>query len=89
MDVVYAPSEKKLHLIFEFAEYDLKKYLSQNKNTITQQQIRLIMFQLINGINFCHSRRIIHRDLKPQNLLIDRNGNSPPIQAYSKSLILD
>lgn len=74
MDVIYLPSEKKLHLVFEYAEYDLKKYLSQNKNTITQNQIRLIMFQLINGINFCHSRRIIHRDLKPQNLLIDKNG---------------
>jgi cyclin-dependent kinase 2 len=60
--------------VFEYAEQDLKKYLSANKNTITQQQIRLIMFQLINGINFCHSRRIIHRDLKPQNILIDRSG---------------
>ena len=77
MDVIYAPSEKKLHLVFEYAECDLKKYLSQNKNTITQNQIRLIMFQLINGINFCHSRRIIHRDLKPQNLLIDKNGTPP------------
>lgn len=76
MDVIYTPSEKKLHLVFEFAEYDLKKYLSQNKNTITQQQIRLLMFQLINGINFCHSRRIIHRDLKPQNLLIDKTGTT-------------
>lgn len=84
MDVIYTPSEKKLHLVFEYADYDLKKYLSQNKNTITQQQIRLLMFQLINGINFCHSRRIIHRDLKPQNLLIDRNGTSFPYSGVLK-----
>jgi serine/threonine protein kinase len=68
--------DKKLHLIFEYAEYDLKKYLSLNKNTISLQQIKLLLFQLVNGINFCHSRRIIHRDLKPQNLLVDRNGTN-------------
>lgn len=32
------------------------------------------MFQMLNGLNFCHSRRILHRDMKPQNLLIDRSG---------------
>lgn len=74
MDIIYSPNEKKLHLIFEFADYDLKKYLKLNSSTITSYQIKLFMFQLINGINFCHSRRIIHRDLKPQNLLIDKNG---------------
>lgn len=81
-DVIYLPMEKKLHLVFEFAEQDLKRYLSANKATITPQQIRLIMFQIINGINYCHSRRIIHRDLKPQNLLIDRNGTLSAIQEY-------
>lgn len=74
MDIIYSPSEKKLHLIFEFADYDLKKYLKLNSSNVTSYQIKLFMFQLINGINFCHSRRIIHRDLKPQNLLIDKNG---------------
>lgn len=76
MDIIYSPNEKKLHLIFEFADYDLKKYLKLNSSTISSYQIKLFMFQLINGINFCHSRRIIHRDLKPQNLLIDKSGNS-------------
>lgn len=76
MDIIYSPNEKKLHLIFEFADYDLKKYLKMNGQTINSYQIKLFMFQLINGINFCHSRRIIHRDLKPQNLLIDKNGTN-------------
>jgi cyclin-dependent kinase len=33
------------------------------------------MYQLLNGLAFCHSRRILHRDLKPQNLLIDQEGS--------------
>lgn len=32
------------------------------------------MWQLMQGLAFCHHRRVIHRDLKPQNLLIDRAG---------------
>lgn len=33
------------------------------------------MFQLLNGISYCHAHRVLHRDLKPQNLLIDMEGN--------------
>ena len=74
-EVVYAPSEKKLNLIFDFIDYDMKKYMSEHKHTVTPYEIKLFIYQLINGINYCHSRRIIHRDLKPQNLLIDKGGN--------------
>ena len=73
--MVYQPAEKKLNLIFEYVDYDLKKYMSENKHTISPYQIKLFLYQLINGVNYCHSRRIIHRDLKPQNLLVDRAGN--------------
>lgn len=85
MDIIYSPNEKKLHLIFEFADYDLKKYLKLNSSTVSSYQIKLFMFQLINGINFCHSRRIIHRDLKPQNLLIDKNGIKSYKYRWSKN----
>lgn len=32
------------------------------------------LYQILQGIVFCHSRRVLHRDLKPQNLLIDDKG---------------
>jgi len=35
--------------------------------------IKHFMYQLLCGIEFCHSHRIIHRDLKPQNLLVGRD----------------
>ncbi len=33
------------------------------------------LYQLLQGIAYCHAHRVLHRDLKPQNLLIDRAGN--------------
>ena len=33
------------------------------------------LYQLLQGIAFCHSHRVLHRDIKPQNLLIDVDGN--------------
>ena len=32
------------------------------------------VYQVLDGIAFCHSHRVLHRDLKPQNLLISSQG---------------
>ena len=74
-DVVYQPSEKKLSLIFEYLEFDLKKYLKSLTEPLKPEQIKHYMRQLLEGIIHCHNRRIIHRDLKPQNLLISPAEN--------------
>ena len=34
------------------------------------------MFQILEGIVYCHQRRIVHRDLKPQNMLISKDGST-------------
>ena len=36
--------------------------------------VKSYIWQLLQGVAFCHAHRVLHRDLKPQNLLVDRNG---------------
>lgn len=74
LDVV--PSEKKLFMVFEFLDRDLKKYMdSVPAGGISPPLVKSYLYQLLSGIAFCHSHRILHRDLKPQNLLIDAHGS--------------
>ncbi|XP_065764973.1 cyclin-dependent kinase 3 isoform X2 [Muntiacus reevesi] len=73
LDVVH--SEKKLYLVFEFLSQDLKKYMdSTPASELPLHLVKSYLFQLLQGVNFCHSHRVIHRDLKPQNLLINELG---------------
>jgi len=72
-DVVH--TEKKLTLVFEFLDQDLKKYLDAcGDNGLEQYTIKSFLFQLLQGIAYCHQHRVLHRDLKPQNLLINMDG---------------
>lgn len=71
-DVVHA--DAKLYLVFEFLDQDLKKYMDSVGKKLKPMLIKSYLFQILQGITFCHRRRILHRDLKPQNLLIDRHG---------------
>lgn len=74
IDVVV--EELRLHLIYDWMEMDLKKYMDTlpDGQMMDPELIRSYMFQITSGIVYCHSRRIIHRDLKPRNLLINREG---------------
>nr|XP_014337741.1 PREDICTED: cyclin-dependent kinase 3 isoform X2 [Bos mutus] len=73
LDVVH--SEKKLYLVFEFLSQDLKKYMdSTPASELPLHLVKSYLFQLLQGVNFCHTHRVIHRDLKPQNLLISELG---------------
>ncbi|CAH8480573.1 unnamed protein product [Schistosoma rodhaini] len=67
-------SESRLTIVFEYCDQDLKKYFDSCNGDIDQNTVKLFMFQLLRGLQFCHSHNVLHRDLKPQNLLINDNG---------------
>ncbi|XP_060068650.1 cyclin-dependent kinase 1-like [Ylistrum balloti] len=68
--------ENKLFLVFEFLSMDLKRYMDSipSGQFMDKMLVKSYLYQIMQGILFCHQRRVLHRDLKPQNLLIDNKG---------------
>ncbi|ETV85967.1 CMGC/CDK protein kinase [Aphanomyces astaci] len=67
-------TERKLTLVFEYLDQDLKKYLDVCEKGLEKPILKSFLYQLLRGIAYCHQHRVLHRDLKPQNLLINREG---------------
>jgi len=68
-------TDKKLTLVFEYLDQDLKKLLDGlGPEGLPMADIKSFLYQLLNGTAKCHQHKVLHRDLKPQNLLINREG---------------
>nr|XP_003932032.1 cyclin-dependent kinase-like 2 [Saimiri boliviensis boliviensis]XP_010340910.1 cyclin-dependent kinase-like 2 [Saimiri boliviensis boliviensis] len=66
--------KKRWYLIFEFVDHTILDDLELFPNGLDYQVVQKYLFQIINGIGFCHSHNIIHRDIKPENILVSQSG---------------
>merc|ERR1712086_1163921 len=71
-DIIH--TKETLTLVFEFLDRDLKQYMDDYSGVIELENVKIFLFQLLRGLQYCHSRKVLHRDLKPQNLLINTIG---------------
>jgi len=47
------------------------------EGNFTEQDARIIFKQMIDALNYSHTRKIVHRDLKPENFMfLDKNRDS-------------
>ena len=68
-------SSKKLTLVFEYVEQDLKKVIdSTNGKGVEMKYVKSFLYQLLKGVDYIHKKKVLHRDLKPQNLLINKDN---------------
>nr|QSH71651.1 CBL-interacting protein kinase [Hedychium coronarium] len=68
-------SKTKIFIVLEFITGGelLDKII--NHGRMRESEARKYFQQLINAVDYCHSRGVYHRDLKPENLLLDAYGN--------------
>ncbi|GAX82132.1 hypothetical protein CEUSTIGMA_g9560.t1 [Chlamydomonas eustigma] len=67
----------KVWMVLEYLDMDLWKMLHKHPLLLPAhpELVKYYMWQLLQGLGYCHSRRVIHRDIKPQNLLIHLKRN--------------
>lgn len=67
--------EDKMHFVMEYLADSGDSYMRSSRFTYANS--RLILCQVILGLDYMHSKNIIHRDIKPANILINFESNVP------------
>ncbi|KAI5065327.1 hypothetical protein GOP47_0020022 [Adiantum capillus-veneris] len=68
-------SKTKVYIVLEYVTGGELFNKIAYKGRLKEDEARKYVQQLINAVDYCHSRGVYHRDLKPENLLVDGNGN--------------
>eukprot|EP01018_Ginkgo_biloba_P032980 Gb_25414 [translate_table: standard] len=68
-------SKTKIYIVLEFVTGGELFDKINDLGRLKEDEARRYFQQLVNAVDYCHSRGVYHRDLKPENLLLDTYGN--------------
>ena len=77
--------EKNTYIIMELMENNIKIL----RNKLSYIERKAVIIQLIDSINFLHTKGIVHRDIKPDNFLISNNKIKISDFGFSKQIIIN
>ncbi|KAL2317382.1 hypothetical protein Fmac_031258 [Flemingia macrophylla] len=67
-------TKSKIYFVMEYAKGgELFKKVAKGK--LKEDVAHRYFRQLMNAVDFCHTRGVYHRDIKPENILLDENDN--------------
>lgn len=67
-------SRTKIYIVLEFITGGELYDQIVHQGRLSEKQSRIYFQQLIDAVDYCHSKGVYHRDLKPENLLLDSQG---------------
>ncbi|KAJ1421343.1 Serine/threonine-protein kinase, active site [Sesbania bispinosa] len=68
-------SRTKIYIVLEYITGGELFDKIVHHGRLSEAESRRYFQQLIDGVDYCHSKGVYHRDLKPENLLLDSQGN--------------
>jgi protein kinase len=66
-----------LYLVFQYMENNIylhQKDCKDKGKSLSEDEIRNIIFQTTAGLEYMHKHGFFHRDLKPENILISKKN---------------
>ena len=61
--------------VMEYAEGETLSALLQRKGTLTEDELKAILFPILDGLEAVHEANFLHRDIKPGNIVIRDDGS--------------
>ena len=66
--------EKYYYMIMDYCKGgELFDYIVK-KRRLNEEETSFFFYQIVNGLEYIHSKNIVHRDLKPENLLLSEKN---------------
>ncbi|CAD8108110.1 unnamed protein product [Paramecium sonneborni] len=63
------------NLIMEYCPYPSLEHILKDRQTLKEDEVRIIIKQLLLAVEHIHNKGISHRDIKPDNILVNVEGN--------------
>lgn len=84
---VYSYNEEKHEYTMELMDLSLEKYISMNNQSMTLQERKNIIMQLLRAFGYLHSKGIFHRDISPKNVLLKQYDDTLVVKLSDFGLV--
>ena len=76
-EIVTSSNDCDVYMVMDYCHHDIQNLMQSELYNYVRwnlNELKCLMYQLLNGLSYLHDMFILHRDLKTANLLLTNNG---------------
>ncbi|KAK8810553.1 hypothetical protein WA158_007128 [Blastocystis sp. Blastoise] len=73
-DIIVGDNRDEVYMVLEYCDHDIYELLESTKKGFTISEVKCLIKQLLDALQYMQSNWIIHRDIKTSNLLYTNRG---------------